>query len=138
MDRDGDAMWKAYLQRKRGERLSEAARAWRAFEAAVAGADTVVAIDFVHLCPDRGRADALCTQLSAHYAVGLEPSTDGYWLAKGTTRPYGVGLCEARHCAWVEFMCDVAESHGCVFSTWSIDVPSRGLVVRSEAFERGG
>lgn len=135
MDEASQAHWTAYLDRKRAERLAEAGLLWAEFERRVGDAETVVALDFRTLCPDRGRADALRGQLSEHYRVELEPAENGYWMARGTTRPYGVTLSAQSHLAWVEFMCDVAASHGCVFSTWSVTAPALELVVDSEHFE---
>ena len=33
-------------------------------------------------------------------------------------------MTEQRYVDWVSFMCDVAQSHGCVFSTWHLTDPS--------------
>ena len=50
---------------------------------------------------------------------------DNFWMLDGTTRPEGVDdMTEQRCVDWVSFMCDVAQSHGCVFSTWSLTDPS--------------
>ena len=130
-------MWREYLERKRAARLSEARQVWGALSQAGGTDSTVLALDFVHVSPDRERAEALQVQLSENYAVTLEPAADGYWLVKGTTRPYGVTLGDASHTAWVQFMCELAESHGCVFSAWSLDAPSEGISVSSDAFEGG-
>lgn len=137
MDEDGAAMWQAYALRKRAERLAEAACVWSAFAGAGGGPDTVVAIDFVHLSPVAARAETLRAQLAENYAVEMQSAAHDYWLVKGTTRPYGANLTADSHVDWVRFMCDVAEGHGCVFSTWSIAAPGLGLVVNSEDFETG-
>jgi len=49
-------------------------------------------------------------------------SDDGEtWFAHGTTRPYGVdGMIGEQLNSWAAFMCDVASSYGCVFSTWKL------------------
>ncbi len=60
---------------------------------------------------------------------------EGYWLSKGTTRPYGITLNREQHLAWVEFMADVAHSCGCVFLTWSLEAPSLGAHFHREAVE---
>ena len=138
MDETSRMQWTHYLQRKRAERMFEAGLVWTEFERRGGNEETVVAMDFGLLCPDRERADALQAQLSEHYRVELEPAEGAYWLARGTTRPYGVTLSADTHAAWVAFMCDVAESHGCVFSTWSMTAPALDVVVDSEAFEADG
>lgn len=138
MDQAQEAIWTEYLQRKRAERLREADQLWDAFEQAGGGDASVLAIDFVHVSPLRERADSIQSQLSENYAVTLEPASDGYWLVKGTTRPYGNTLSRASHSAWVEFMCDVAESHGAFFSSWGLECPAHGITLSSEGLDGGG
>lgn len=138
MDVETRPEWDEYQRRKRGERLFEADQVWAALVAAGVGPETVLAIDFVHFGPSRAHVDGLAKKLAENCTVTMEPGTGDYWLLKGTTRPYGVTLSAADHIAWVEFMCDVAADFGCVFSTWSLDAPSLGLTVGSEAFEGGG
>ncbi|HZH44589.1 MAG TPA: hypothetical protein VEY50_10960 [Lysobacter sp.] len=133
-----DATWNAYYDRKRNERLQEADAVWRRLAAAGVSEDTVLVIDFTHFGADRTHAEALAQQLSEHYATSLEPGPDGYWLVKGTTRPYGVSLTEDQHRDWVDFMCDAARPHGCVFSTWTVDVHPHGPRVSSEGVTETG
>ena len=133
-----EASWTQYAQRKRAERLSEAEQVWRALVAAGGDDDTVLAVDFVHFGPSRAQVEALSEQLSENYTVAVEDGPEGYWLLKGTSRPYGLTLSAADHMAWVGFMCDVAGSHGCVFSTWSLAAPALALTITSDAFEGGG
>lgn len=138
MDTDDQAAWQAYEARKRGERLREAAHVWKALESAGVHSDVVLALDFVHFGHSRERADGLREQLAESYSCTVEDGPEGYWLVKGTTRPYGVTLSRAEHDRWVAFMCDVARSHGCVFSTWSLTAPALGVTVSSEEFEDAG
>ena len=91
------------------------------------------ALDFVLFSPSRESAGPLCSDLAEHYAVEVVPGTQGYWLVKGTTRPYGSNLTQDQHMEWVVFMADLARSHGCVFSTWSFEVPSMGRRFDSES-----
>lgn len=130
-----EAQWQAYHARKRAERLSEAEAVWRALAAAGVGNDTVLVVEFTHFGADRARAEALARQLSEHYTATLKAGNDGYWLVRGTTHPYGVSFDDAQHRDWVEFMCDLAQSHGCVFSTWAVTVHPRGPRIDSEAIE---
>ena len=137
MDNEAQRMWHEYEQRKRAERLSEAGHVWNAICAGGADSETLLAIDFVHFGSSQANVDGLQQELAENCTATVEPGPDGYWLLKGTTRPYGVTLSAADHLAWVEFMCDVAKHHGCVFSTWSLHAPSLDLTVSSEAFEGG-
>jgi hypothetical protein len=137
MDDQNRATWLDYAQRKRAERLAEADAVWRALEAAGGNAETVLAVDFVHFGPTQAHVNGLREQLSENYTVATEQGPQGYWLLKGTTRPYGITLSPADHLAWVGFLCDVAESHGCVLSTWSLTAPALSLTVSSEAFDVG-
>ena len=44
------------------------------------------------------------------------------------TRPCGVdGMIGAQLLQWVEFMCDVANSYACVFSTWKLVDTKRNI-----------
>lgn len=137
MDGEAQRMWVEYRQRKRAERLSEADQVWSALAAGGVNAETVLAIDFVHFGPSQAHVEGLRQELAENCTVTTEAEPDGYWLLKGTTRPYGLTLSAADHIAWVDFMCNVAASHNCVFSTWSLSAPSLGLTVSSEAFEGG-
>ena len=110
---------------------------WRALVAAGGGAETVLALDFVCFGPPQANAEGLRQQLSENCTATIEDGPDGYRLIKGTTRPYGITLSESDHLNWVDFMCDVAQSHGCVFSTWSLSDSSSSISVSSESFEGG-
>ena len=135
MNASDQAVWQDYVQRKRAERMSEAAQVWQALVAAGGTPETVLAIDFVHFGQMPAQAEALRGQLAQNYSASVESGPDGYWLVKGTTRPYGITLTAADHLDWVGFICDAAQSHGCVFSTWSLAAPSLGATFSSEAFE---
>lgn len=137
MDSDAEAIWLQYAERKRAERLSEAGHVWSALVAAGGGDDTVLAVDFVHFGPSEAQVAALSRQLSENYTVTMERGPGAYWLLKGTTRPYRTTLSALDHASWVGFMCDVADSYGCVFSTWSLGAPALALSFSSEAFACG-
>ena len=135
METDAQNTWAEYVQRKRAERLYEADQVWSALVAGGVDSETILAIDFVHFGPSEERVENLRAELAENCTATTESGPDGYWLLKGTTRPYGVTLTAEDHRAWVEFMCEVASSHGCVFSTWSLNAPALDLTVTSEAFE---
>ncbi|MFP7723626.1 hypothetical protein [Lysobacter sp. A3-1-A15] len=137
MNGEAHKAWDEYVQRKRTERLSEAVQVWSALVAGGVDAETVLAIDFVHFGPSQARVENLRGELAENCTVTTESGSDGYWLLKGTTRPYGVTLSADDHLAWVDFMCQVASSHGCVLSTWSLNAPSLDLIVSSEDFDGG-
>lgn len=61
----------------------------------------------------------------------LQSDNGETWFANGTTRPYGVdGMIGDQLIAWITFMCDVANSHACVFSTWKLVDTKRKMVKR--------
>ena len=124
MTTDPQQTWTEYYERIRKRRLAEAPELWAQMTAAGVSADTTLALDFLHFSSDRNNADALRAQLSENYEVSVTKAPDpDYWHISGTTRPYGITLSEQDHLDWVEFMCDVAHSHGCVFSTWALEDP---------------
>jgi hypothetical protein len=101
--------------------------------------ETVVALDFTFFGPSEPGIHAVAKQLSDDYTMSVTPSQDtGYWLAHGTTRPYGITLSSDEHYAWVGFLADVAQSHGCVLSTWSLEAPKLGRKWSSENVEADG
>jgi hypothetical protein len=83
---------------------------------------TVLAIDFVLFSPDATKAESLAEQLRENYSVTLgDDEGSDYTLIRGTTRPYGVRFSSQGFYRWIDFMCEVAKSHGCVFSSWSAE-----------------
>lgn len=135
MEREAQRTWTEYARRKRAERLSEAGQVWSAARAGGIDDATLLAIDFVHFGPSQANVEHLREALEGNCRVSIEAASDGYWLLRGTTRPYGVTLSADDHLAWVDYMCEVASLHGCVFSTWSLEAPSLNVTVSSEAFE---
>lgn len=133
MDSAGQDVWRDYARRKREERLAEAGQVWQALVAAGGGAETVLAIDFVCFGSEHADVEGLRRHLAENCTVTTAPGPAGYRLLQGTTRPYGVTFSETEHLDWVTFMCDVAQDHGCVFSTWTLSDPSSSLTVSSEA-----
>jgi hypothetical protein len=134
---DSQHIWSDYHARKKAERLREAERLWSTMHSAGVRADTVLALDFTCFGPSAANAQALAAQLGENYEVRVSPDKQaGYHLVTGTTRPHGMTLEAAQHTAWVEFMADVARSHGCVFSEWSLEAPALATTFRSS--EAGG
>jgi hypothetical protein len=136
MKKDPQITWDEYYAEIRNRRLSEAQVLWELIANAGISGETIIALDFIHFSSDKENAENLLTQLSENYEIELVQSDDpGYWFINGTTRPYGITLTKEDHRNWVEFMCDVARSHGCVFSTWSIENPKTKEQWRSELVE---
>lgn len=128
MSDDPQQIWDEYYQRIRRSRIREAEIVHAQMSEDNVTDSTVLAIDFRHFSGDEDSIRSLATQLSEHYATTIKPSEsdDQYWVLDGTTRPDGIdGMTEQRCVDWVSFMCDVAQSHGCVFSTWRLTDPRR-------------
>ena len=116
--------------------MEEAIKLWDQMRDSDVNDETVLAIDFLHFGTNQENKNNLAKQLSENYEMEVVPSDEeGYWYAKGTTRPYGITLNKEQHIGWVEFMADVAQSYACVFSTWSIEAPSLGVCFDSESIE---
>lgn len=133
---DPEKQWREYYERKKAQRHEEAIALSEQMASAGLTDDAVLALDFLHFGQSEESVAALAKQLSESYEVEVIPSEeDGYWYVKGTTRPYGITLTAEQHSGWVEFMADVAQSHACVFSTWSLESPSLGMKFESERVE---
>jgi len=133
---DSQKIWDEYYKNKKIQRMQEASTLWQQMSSSGVSDETVLAIDFLHFATNKEYVDELAKQLSENYEMEVVPGNEkGYWFAKGTTRPYGITLTKEQHSDWVEFMFDVAPSHACVFSTWSIEAPSLGLSFNSESIE---
>ena len=127
--------WSDYHDRKKAERLSEADALWQAMRAAGVDEAVVLALDFVCFGPARPDADGLARQLSENYHVRVDAAKEpGYYTVTGTTRPHGITLDAQRLKDWVAFMADVARSHACVFSEWTLEAPALRKAFRSAEF----
>ena len=124
-DKDPQQTWSEYYERINTRRTEESEVLWDEMREAGVTDDTIMALDFLHFSSTRENADSLAEQLSENYVVEVKraPEND-YWCIQSTTRPEGISLSKDQHSAWVEFMADVAQSHSCVFSTWSLEAPS--------------
>jgi hypothetical protein len=133
---DPQTTWDEYHDRKKEDRLREAAVLDDSMRSAGVTDETPLGLDFVHFGSSRQDVEALANQLTENYTVDVVDNADqSAWLAKGTTRPYAINLSKEQHIAWVGFMADVARSHACVFSTWSIVAPSLAKSFSSEQLE---
>ncbi|MEM9534319.1 MAG: hypothetical protein AAGA40_01485 [Cyanobacteria bacterium P01_E01_bin.45] len=132
---DPQRTWDDYYLRKREQRLSEAVMLWQQLEDGGFAQDTIMALDFCCFGRDRPNAEHLADQLEENYQITVTSQDNGYWLVAGTTRPYGVTMGQDEHADWVRFMCDVAQSYGCVFSSWSIEVPALNVKFDSADLE---
>lgn len=127
MSNDPQATWTEYYARIRKRRIAEARILYQQMTEFGVDAETVLALDFMHFGNSEDGVRRLASQLSENYNIVVTPRDDGvYWNAEGTTRPDGIeGMDEAECTEWVAFMCDVANSYGCVFSTWRLTDPVR-------------
>ena len=133
---DPQKIWSEYFQRKKAQRMEEASGLSKLMQDAGITEETVLALDFVHFGNSKEDLEALSNQLSENYSMRVvENDEEGYWVAKGTTRPNGINLSQEQLFGWVEFMSDVAQSYACVFSTWSLEAPSLGVQFHSEKIE---
>lgn len=132
---DPQKVWENYYLKKKSQRIEEATEMWSQMETAGVNEETVLAMDFIHFSESQSNLKELADQLSENYTMDVvNEATQGYWFAKGTTRPHGITLNCDEYLIWVEFMADVAQSYGCVFSAWSLEAPSLGVKFDSEDF----
>jgi hypothetical protein len=119
---DAQQIWTDYYVRIRRRRIAEAEFIASQLVADGVTADTVLALDFNHFGTAETEVRRLSDQLSENYSMTVLLSDDGKtWFANGTTRPYGVdGMVGDQLRDWAAFMCDVASSYACVFSTWKL------------------
>ena len=127
MQKDPQETWDEYYASIRDRRIGEAENIWTKMTAAGVNDETVLALDFLHFTSDSTNAEELADQLRENYEIKIAASSSpNYWNIEGTTRPHGISLTKQDHVGWVELMCDVAQSHGCVFSTWNLEDPQGG------------
>ena len=138
MKSDPQATWKTYYAKIRSRRISEAETLWAEMQRDGVDESTILAIDFVHFSSDLKGAEDLAAQLRENYSITLiSDKGSDYKVIHGSTRPYGVTFDGQAFAQWVEFMCDVARSHGCVFSRWSIESPELTQSWSNEHLEEG-
>jgi len=125
--REAQETWDEYYERIRQRRTSEIALMQTQMRGAGVTDDTGLLVDFGHFSSEKSDAEALLGQLGENYEMTLRrDDKSGYWIAEGTTRPDACQLTEQELLDWVVFMCDVAHSHGCVFSSFKLEVLQGG------------
>ena len=133
-EQDVQKTWGDYHKKIKSRRLAEAKVInVELNENAITG-ETDLILDFGFFTQDETGAKGIRKQLSENYEMSISQD-GGYWHIKGTSRPYAVNLTAEQHLRWVEFMHDVALSHGCIFSTWSITEPQGNHVWSNENIE---
>ena len=122
MTDDAQQIWPDYYARIRRRRIAEADLISSQMEADGVSADSILALDFKHFGTVENDVRRLSDQLSENYTVEVRLSDDGEtWIAEATSRPYGIdGMIGSQLQQWVDFMCDVARSYACVFSSWKL------------------
>ena len=133
---DAQATWDDYYGRIRARRTSEAKQLFSAMRENGVTDETVLLLDFRHFSSEKGDADNLGKQLAENYDIRItQDIQSNHWFVDGTTRPDGITLTESQCIDWVTFMADVAQSHGCVFSTWRLTDTRNDRSWSNESFE---
>ncbi|MBR9728938.1 hypothetical protein ACFOD0_14655 [Shewanella intestini] len=126
---DPQQTWDDYYSRIKTRKVDEATKLWENMLKAEVSSETVFTMDFTHFCDLPEKLKELGKQLSENYELEFSDVDDkGYQFLSGTTRPYGNELSQVDFIGWVEFMCDVAQSYSCVFSSFTIESPELGLI----------
>jgi len=125
-----------YQQEIMDRRIEEARLLWQTMKSEGFTEDTVAALDFVFFSDSHEQATQLIAQLSENYSLELSAAPEpGYFLIKGTTRPYGNEFTYQQWMDWVAFMVGVGFTHNSVFSAWSVYSPKTKKTWSSEAVE---
>lgn len=132
-----EVTWTEYYARIRRRRIAEARILHQQRAESGVDAETILLLDFLHFGNFAKDVRQLANQLAENYSMVVTPRDDGvYWNAEGTTRPEGIhGMDELQCTEWVAFMCDVANSYGCVFSTWRFTDPVRNRTWTNETID---
>ncbi|MBB5213104.1 hypothetical protein [Microbulbifer hydrolyticus] len=133
---DPQKIWSEYYERILNRKIDESKMAWEQLHQDGVSGNTIFALDFEHFGNDKESIEKQSKQLSENYEVDISgPDEKGYFQLTGTTRPYGVEFEKSDFIAWVEFMCEVSQSYGCVFSTWKLESPKMGKSWSNADFE---
>ncbi len=131
-----DGNMNSYQEMISNRRNSEASILWKSMQSDGLTSSSVVILDFVYFSEKKDDADRLARELSKNYSVGVSSNTEtGYWLIKGSTRPYGKQLTAEQWRGWIDFMVFAGFNNNCVFSTWSVYEPKTKKMWSSEAIE---
>lgn len=126
----------SYQEQTSSLRLTEAKRLWSIMQRDGFTETTVAALDFTFFSNDKNGAENLVKALSENYAAEISKAKEeGYWLIKGTTRPYGSEFNKEQWFGWVEFMVSLGFSNNAVFSTWSVFDPKSKKTWSTEEIE---
>ena len=135
-DDEAQTIWRAYYQRIRDRRVSEAEQLITATRQDGINDHTEMFLDFRHFSSVETNIARLKDQLAENYEVSLsKDDSSDCWFLEGTTRPISMPIEREQIIEWVKFMADVAQSHACVFSTWTLTEASTGRRWPSETFE---
>jgi hypothetical protein len=125
-----------YQEQISNRRLAEAKQLWSTMKREGFTDTTVAALDFTFFSNDKNSVDSLVKALSENYSAEAIPAKEkGYWLIKGTTRPYGNEFNEDQWFSWVDFMVSLGFSNNAVFSSWAVYDPKSKKTWSSEAIE---
>ena len=125
-----------YQEQISSRRLAEAKQLWGVMQRDGFTETTVAALDFTFFSNDKSGTDSLAKALSENYTAEVSPANEkGYWLIKGTTRPYGNEFNSDQWFGWVEFMVSLGFSNNAVFSTRSVYDPKTKKTWSSEEVE---
>jgi hypothetical protein len=126
----------SYQEQISSRRLAEAKQLWTTMQRDGFTENTVDALDFTFFSNDKNGVENLVKALSENYtAETTNAHEEGYWLIKGTTRPYGNELNKEQSLGWVEFMVFLGFSNNAVFSTWSVYEPKSKTTWSSEEID---
>lgn len=126
-----------YQEKISNRRNSEASILWKNMQNDGFTSSSIVALDFVYFSDKKEDAERLAKVLSENYTVGINPDADsGYWLIKGSTRPYGKQLTAEQWNGWIDYMVFVGFQNNCVFSTWAVYEPKSKKTWASESIEK--
>ena len=120
---DLEESWEDYYSRIISLRKEEAKALWGKMEEDGVMAETFLGLDFILFSKRKKDLEDLSIHLEKNYRIKIEAGKDAYWFLQGTTKPYGIKLTKDSFLSWIAFMCQLTQSHGCVFSVWSAEAP---------------
>ena len=118
-DQEAQKTWNEYHERIKNRRLAQAAIINKELKKNGITTEIDLMLDFTFFAKEENDAKNLQKQLSENYEISINKKED-YWFINATSRPYAVNFTTQQHMDWVEFMHDVALSHGSIFSVWTI------------------